>query len=853
MRPLRIEITNLGAIPYAVIDFENVDIAAVCGPNGAGKSTACTIAPMFALFGTTKAGTGADDMVRTGTTEAGVIFDFEHQENIWRVARTRSTKGKGKTTLELQSYNYHDDQWCSQSGASIAETQKKIIDLLNLDEATFMASSMILQGRANEFTSKPAGQRKAILAQVLQLDQYELLQEKARAKVTETNLSLNTIKARITDIDNRLAERPAIEGKKFEAELKLADINKSIMQTDTELQTAQVEYSGLVAKAQQAESIREQAEKISAQIIDKNYDLLQQQTRIRNTEEMLANEGNILAKSSEYEQVKDQVTVLQVKNSQLQSLSEEGQRLAKDLTDVENTLSGIVLKIDQTEKLLADRPTIEENAKKWEKAVFDLSDCSKLRETSFELSRHLVFCTNAYDTAKARLGTEKTYREREIRTFNEKAAMLADAGCIDIELATCKFLADAKSARDKGLELQASFDTWSHETNLQLVSLKLEVDKAQEAMDNCGFSSTDYDYLQELVADLKPYADQFTQLAGTVDLLESYRVQRTDLDTRKTELTVRVEEKRLEYKTLQEELQRLPVLQSKLLMLQPYVQLKEQLPAARESADRAREAIQKLDPEIASLQVEEKRLRDEYTGLIGDGQALKDAEAKVTNLKTIIETARTQHSYWTSTLGGIQAKLDAMDHDEAQRVTLYVEMEPLSKQLVRWQILVKAFGRDGIPALIIENAVPELERIANDILGQMSGGKNYLRFETQRELKSGKGMAETLEIIVGDWAGERIYETFSGGEQLRIDFAIRFALAELLARRAGAKVDWLTIDEGFGSQSDEYLPMVIDAVKSVASRFGLVIVISHVKAVQEAFDQKIYFHPLSESVEVKVA
>lgn len=149
---------------------------------------------------------------------------------------------------------------------------------------------------------------------------------------------------------------------------------------------------------------------------------------------------------------------------------------------------------------------------------------------------------------------------------------------------------------------------------------------------------------------------------------------------------------------------------------------------------------------------------------------------------------------------------------------------------------MKAFSRDGIPALIIENAVPELERIANDILGQMSGGKNYLKFETQKELKSRSGMAETLDIIVGDWAGERIYETYSGGEQLRIDFAIRFALAEL-----------------FGSQSDEFLPMVIDAVKQVANRFGVVLVISHVKAVQEAFEQKIFFKPEDESVEVLVA
>jgi exonuclease SbcC len=84
--------------------------------------------------------------------------------------------------------------------------------------------------------------------------------------------------------------------------------------------------------------------------------------------------------------------------------------------------------------------------------------------------------------------------------------------------------------------------------------------------------------------------------------------------------------------------------------------------------------------------------------------------------------------------------------------------------------------------------------------------------------------------------------------ELRIDFAIRFALAELLARRAGAKVDWLTIDEGFGSQSDEFLPMVIEAVRNVASRFGMVLVISHVKAVQEAFEQKIFFRPTDENV-----
>ena len=66
-------------------------------------------------------------------------------------------------------------------------------------------------------------------------------------------------------------------------------------------------------------------------------------------------------------------------------------------------------------------------------------------------------------------------------------------------------------------------------------------------------------------------------------------------------------------------------------------------------------------------------------------------------------------------------------------------------------------------------------------------------------------------------------------------------------------MDWLTTDEGLKSQSDEFLPMVIDAVKQVASRFVVVLVISYVKAVQEAFEPKIFFKPEDETVEVLVA
>ncbi|MOA36655.1 putative DNA double-strand break repair Rad50 ATPase [compost metagenome] len=107
--------------------------------------------------------------------------------------------------------------------------------------------------------------------------------------------------------------------------------------------------------------------------------------------------------------------------------------------------------------------------------------------------------------------------------------------------------------------------------------------------------------------------------------------------------------------------------------------------------------------------------------------------------------------------------------------------------------------------------------------------------------------------MIGDWTSERPYETFSGGEQLRIDYAIRFALAELLAQRAGSKVEWLTIDEGLGSQDAEHRALVLESIKSVSSRFKKVILITHIEGAQSMFDQIIHFEPLENELRINIA
>ena len=128
--------------------------------------------------------------------------------------------------------------------------------------------------------------------------------------------------------------------------------------------------------------------------------------------------------------------------------------------------------------------------------------------------------------------------------------------------------------------------------------------------------------------------------------------------------------------------------------------------------------------------------------------------------------------------------------------------------------------------MIIENAIPELEEEANTILAKLSDEPITISLESLKELQSGE-MRETLDIKILDDMGDRPYELYSGGEAFRIDFAIRLALSKLLTQRSGARLRTLVIDEGFGTQDEEGLQKLIQAINAIQHDFDKILVITH--------------------------
>jgi len=179
------------------------------------------------------------------------------------------------------------------------------------------------------------------------------------------------------------------------------------------------------------------------------------------------------------------------------------------------------------------------------------------------------------------------------------------------------------------------------------------------------------------------------------------------------------------------------------------------------------------------------------------------------------------------------------------------ELATINDDIEDYQHIARAFGKDGIQGLLIEHIMPELESEANDILSRLTNNQAHLKLESQRELKSGS-LKETLEIKISDAMGIRPYELFSGGEAFRIDFALRLAISKLLARRAGTSLQTLIIDEGFGSQDEEGLTHIMEALYTIQNEFAKIIIVSHLPTMKDQFPVHFAVHkgPKGSSVQV---
>ena len=143
------------------------------------------------------------------------------------------------------------------------------------------------------------------------------------------------------------------------------------------------------------------------------------------------------------------------------------------------------------------------------------------------------------------------------------------------------------------------------------------------------------------------------------------------------------------------------------------------------------------------------------------------------------------------TIGDIQfrqemiKKLDAL---KADTETIESDLTFKLSSLENHKLLHRACSKDGIPALELDAAGPEVSRIANDLLSSTFGSRFQIAFETTRLTKDKKKQVETFEIRVYGEDGEKKIEDLSGGQRVWIETALQEAIAIYLSEKSGKEL-----------------------------------------------------------------
>jgi exonuclease SbcC len=191
----------------------------------------------------------------------------------------------------------------------------------------------------------------------------------------------------------------------------------------------------------------------------------------------------------------------------------------------------------------------------------------------------------------------------------------------------------------------------------------------------------------------------------------------------------------------------------------------------------------------------------------------------------------------------IGARLDQLRKTADAIPDLKTDVTMAEEHLGDWRLLEEAFGRNGIQALEISAAGPEVAALTNELLEGCYGARFSLAFDTLREKKSARGeFAETFDVKVYDEGIERSAEALSGGERTVVGEAIGLAIAIYNARKSGIRWDTLFRDETAGALDPANAQAYVDMLRRALTMGGFwqVIFVSHSPEVWERADVRLH-------------
>lgn len=841
MIPLKLTIS--GFLSYqkeTVVDFSALHTACITGQNGAGKSSLMD-AITWVLF--ERARIKDDSLIndQVSPRRAEVTFDFLFEEQEYRIHRTREEGKTGSVYFYIR--DAESDSWRELTEKTKTQTDKKIESVLHMDYEVFTNASFFLQGKADAFTSQSATNRKKILSEILNLEIWETYKARAAEKRKEVERVLAGLDKDIEEdrkeLDEESARKEAVDR-----------ITEALSQAEAARQEADEAYEAVRKIVQRFQGLNDEVSRLREQE-NKAYKAYQgtQETlgkwqgQKQECEAKLENEAQIEADYVRYYEL-----------SKLKEGFDQAQRAYNDRRSKAEKLDGTVNRtkatLEQTVRLLSrteqdsiGRPAlIAELESKLQKMEARISELKQQVSAEAALRTELTDLSSAIGAADSERTRLKNEADR-IAEETENIRSQENAPC-----PSCGRIMD-KEHIAKLLAAQEE----------KIVDLRKQYSQQNSIANNAGKRMSE---VSKALGNIKVLHNELNRIereaAGKSSTLEKARDDQQKWENGDA-LQLQTAREKLETGAFcMEERQQLVELHAAMAM-EPYdeeahLQCEREFRSLAGAVDRhhelesAKQKIGLISENIGNFEntlllqsedwKEKRDLLNTKTEELGRMQADLPDEKAARERKAAADDAVTRLN---RDLGAAQQKLEVLDDVRNKLAGEESARKEQNRLLERWKKLEKYCSKSGIPALLIEQTLPQLEEQANLFLARLTNDRMSLRFETQQAYsdKTRTEAKEVLDIKISDEFGTRSYELFSGGEAFRINFAVRLALSRILSQRAGARLQTLVIDEGFGSQDEEGRSRLIDAISAIEGDFEKILIITHLSELKDAFPSRI--------------